>query len=486
MDHSRVPVLEALRDFRRRGDIAYGPPGHKQGRGADPRVAEIVGLDVFRSDVLSLNGLDDRRQSQGVLSRAQDLMADAVGADQAFFSTCGSSLSVKTAMLSVAGPGEKLLLSRNAHKSVIAAVIVGGVEPVWVHPKFDAERHIAHPPEPDDVRRRLREHPDAKGMLLITPTDWGTCADIRGVARACHEHDVPLIVDEAWGAVFPFHPGLPPWGMDAEADLVVTSVHKTGGAIEQSSVFHLQYDRVAAEVLKQREDLLGTTSASSLVYATLDGWRRQMVEQGHDLLDAALHRAERIRATAGELPGLRPMGGEVVEEGLAASYDPLKIVIDVRELGISGMQAAEWLRTNRQVDTGGSDTCRISASITYADDDETEKTLLDALRALTENAGSVERQPPVHLPDPSALELEQAMSPREAFFADVDHVPADQAPGRISAETVSPYPPGVPVIAPGEVITAEILDYLRSGVEHGVLIPDAADPSVRTLRVVRT
>ncbi|MDW8804094.1 ornithine decarboxylase [Streptomyces scabiei] len=485
MDHSRVPVLEALRDFRRRGDIAYGPPGHKQGRGADPRVAEIVGLDVFRSDVLSLNGLDDRRQSQGVLSRAQDLMADAVGAEKAFFSTCGSSLSVKTAMLSVAGPGEKLLLSRNAHKSVIAAVIVGGVEPVWVHPKFDAERHIAHPPEPDDVRRRLREHPDAKGMLLITPTDWGTCADVRGVARVCHEHDVPLIVDEAWGAVFPFHPGLPPWGMDAEADLVVTSVHKTGGAIEQSSVFHLQYDRVSAEVLKQREDLLGTTSASSLVYATLDGWRRQMVEQGHDLLDSALHRAERIRATAGELPGLRPMGGEVVEEGLAASYDPLKIVIDVRDLGISGMQAAEWLRTNRQVDTGGSDTCRISASITYADDDETEKTLLDALRALTENAGSIERQPPVHLPDPSALELEQAMSPRDAFFADADHVPADQAPGRIAAETVSPYPPGVPVIAPGEVITAEILDYLRSGVEHGVLIPDAADPSVRTLRVVR-
>lgn len=291
MDHSRVPVLEALRDFRNRGDIAYGPPGHKQGRGADPRVAEIVGDDVFRSDVLSLNGLDDRRQSQGVLSRAQDLMADAVGADQAFFSTCGSSLSVKTAMLSVAGPGEKLLLSRNAHKSVIAAVIVGGVEPIWVHPKFDAERHIAHPPEPDDVRRRLREHPDAKGMLLITPTDWGTCADIRGVARACHEHDVPLVVDEAWGAVFPFHPGLPQWGMDAEADLVVTSVHKTGSAIEQSSVFHLQYDRVSAEVLKQREDLLGTTSASSLVYATLDGWRRQMVEQGHGLLDTALHRA---------------------------------------------------------------------------------------------------------------------------------------------------------------------------------------------------
>ncbi|MFD5447930.1 aminotransferase class I/II-fold pyridoxal phosphate-dependent enzyme [Streptomyces sp. NPDC127100] len=486
MDHSRVPVLEALEDFRRRGDIAYGPPGHKQGRGVDPRVAEIVGIDVFRSDVLSLNGLDDRRQSQGVLNAAQELMADAVGAEHAFFSTCGSSLSVKTAMLSVAGPGEKLLLSRNAHKAVVAAVVVNGVEPVWVHPRFDAERHLAHPPEPDDVRRALREHPDAKGMLLITPTDWGTCADIAGVARVCHEYDVPLIVDEAWGAHLPFHPALPPWGMDAEADLVVTSVHKMGGAIEQSSVFHLQYDRVSPEVLAQREDLLGTTSASSLVYATLDGWRRQMVEQGHDLLDAALRRAERIRAAAADMPGLRPMGREVVDAGLAASFDPLKIVIDVRELGVSGMQATEWVRDHCHVDLGGSDTCRISASVTHADDVHTEEVLLGALRALVEGAGSIERRPSVRLPEPPVLELEQAMSPRAAFFAEVEHVPAERAAGRVCAETISPYPPGVPVIAPGEVITDEVLDYLRSGAEHGVLIPDAADSSLRTLRVVRT
>lgn len=484
MDHSRAPVLEALQEFRRRGDVVFGPPGHKQGRGADPRVAEILGLDVFRSDVLSLNGLDDRRQSQGVLEQAQELMADAVGAEHAFFSTCGSSLSVKTAMLSVAGPGEKLLLSRNAHKSVIAAVIINGVRPVWVHPRFDAERHMAHPPEPDDVRDRLREHPDAKGMLLITPTDWGSCADIRGVADVCHAADIPLIVDEAWGAHLPFHPGLPSWGMDADADLVVTSVHKMGGAIEQSSVFHLQHDRVAPEVLKQREDLLGTTSASSLVYAALDGWRRQMAEQGHELLQEALRRAERLRTALGELPGLRVMGEDIVREGLAAEFDPLKIVVDVRGLGVTGMQAAEWLRANRHVDVGGSDSCRISASITHADDDDTEKILLDAVRSLVEGADSIERQPPVHLPEPRALELEQALLPREAFFGPTEQVPAERAVGRISAETISPYPPGVPVVAPGEVITEPVVDYLRSGIEHGFLISDAADPSVRSFRVV--
>lgn len=484
MDHSRVPVLEALQEFRRRGDVVFGPPGHKQGRGTDPRVAAVLGLDVFRSDVLSLNGLDDRRQSQGVLEQAQELMADAVGADQAFFSTCGSSLSVKTAMLAIAGPGEKLLLSRNAHKSVIAAVIINGVEPIWVHPKFDGERHLAHPPEADDVRDRLREHPDAKGMLLITPTDWGTCADVRAVADVCHGADVPLIVDEAWGAHLPFHPGLPVWGMDAGADLVVTSVHKMGGAIEQSSVFHLQGDRVSPVVLKQREDLLGTTSASTLVYAALDGWRRQMVEQGHDLLDAALHRAERVRAQLRELPGLRVMGGEIIDEGLAAEFDPLKIVVDVRGLGISGMQATEWLRANCHIDMGGSDTCRISASITHSDDEQTEKLLVESVRALVERADTIERQPAVHLPEPHALELEQAMLPRDAFFGATEQVPAERAVGRIAAETISPYPPGVPVVAPGEVITAEIVDYLRSGIAHGFLVSDAADSSLDTFRVV--
>lgn len=319
-------------------------------------------------------------------------------------------------------------------------------------------------------------------MLLITPTDWGTCADIRGVADACHAYDVPLIGDEAWGAHLPFHPDLPAWGMDA--DLVVTSVHKMGGAIEQSSVFHLQHDRVAPEVLKQREDLLGTTSASCLVYGAPDGWRRQMAEQGRELLDAAVHRAERIRAELGELPGPRVMGGEVVGEGLAAEFDPMKIVMDVRGLGVSGMQAAEWLRAHRHVDVGGSDTRRISASITHADDDETEKVLLDAVRSLVENAGSPERRPAVRLPEPRVLELEQAVQPREAFVGPAEQVPAERAVGRISAETISPYPPGVPVVAPGEVITQEVLDFLRSGVKHGFRISDAVDPSLETLRVM--
>jgi arginine/lysine/ornithine decarboxylase len=439
---------------------------------------------VFASDVLLLNGLDDRRESNRVLERAEALMADAVHAQRAFFSTCGSSLSVKTAMISVAGPGEKLLISRNAHKSVIAGVIISGIDPVWVHPHFDEHLHLAHPPGPSQVCAALAANPDAKGMLLITPTDWGSCADIAGIAGACHERGIPLIVDEAWGAHLPFHPALPAWGMDAGADLVVTSVHKMGAAIEQSSVFHLQGELVDPDVLKLREDLLGTTSSSSLVYASLDGWRRQMVEGGRELLETALDRATRIRTAINDLARLDLMGREIVHPGGAHDLDPLRVSIDVRGLGISGFQAAEWLRNACAVAVGSADTCRIGAQITQGDDDASERRLVESMVRLVEHAPSIQAPPPVALPGPGALELETVMLPRDAFFGPTEQVTRERAAGRISAETLSPYPPGVPVLAPGEVITEAVLDYLGTGVAAGMLVPDATDPTLAGLRVV--
>jgi arginine decarboxylase len=485
MDHSRAPVLDALKEFHVRGDVVFGPPAHKQGRGIDQRVLDVMGAGVFRSDVLLLNGLDDRRESQQILEQAQELMADAVGAEHAFFSTCGSSLSVKSAMLAVAGPGEKLLISRNSHKSVISGLIIAGIDPVWVHPHYDEQLCLAHAPEPEDVERALAANPDAKGMLLISPTDWGTCADIAGVAAVCHDHDVPLIVDEAWGAHLPFHPELPQWGMNVGADLVVTSVHKMGGAIEQSSVFHLQGDRVDPAVLKQREDLLGTTSSSSLVYASLDGWRRQMVERGHTLLEQARQRALRLREEISGLGPLVVLGEQMIGPGKAFEYDPLKIPVDVRGLGITGYQAAEWLRDECQVDTGAMDTRRIHFDITHADDDQTEQRLVDAVTRLVQCVDQIEPAPSVQLPSGGTLELPTVMRPRDAFFADVEQVPLSDATGRVAAEMVSPYPPGVPVIAPGELVTKEALDYLTSAHAAGALLPDPADSEFKSLRVVR-
>lgn len=315
-----APVLDAIREFQARGDVVYAPPGHKHGRGVAPEVLELLGPGMFAADVLSLNGFDDRTESRDILKAAEKLMADAVHADHAFFATCGSSMSVKTAMISVAGPGEKLLLARNAHKSVVAGLVISGIDPVWVPVRFDDRWQLTHPPGPEELAPLLDAHPDAKGALLITPTDWGSCADLRGAASVCHAHGVPLIVDEAWGAHLPFLDAFPTWGMDAGADVVVTSVHKMGSAV---------------------------------------GWRRQMVRDGKRLWALALARAERIRAEIRAIGSCELMDGEVVGPRGAAELDPMRLTLDVRPLGISGYQAADWLREHRRVNVGVADSVHV-------------------------------------------------------------------------------------------------------------------------------
>ncbi|MEV5749591.1 ornithine decarboxylase [Actinoallomurus sp. NPDC052308] len=443
---------------------------------------------MFRSDVLAISGLDDRTSSNGVLQRSQDLMADAVGADHAFFSTCGSSLSVKSAMLSVAGPHEKLLVGRDAHKSVISGLILAGIHPIWVWPQWDPELHLAHPPSAEGFARRFAEHPDARGALVTSPTPYGTSGDLRAITEVCHRHGRPLIVDEAWGAHLPFHPDLPTWAMDAGADVCVTSVHKMGGGLEQSSVFHLQGDMVDPNVLSAREDLLGTTSPNVLVYAALDGWRRQMVEQGRELLKDAVDLVTDVRAEIERIDGLHVHGDEFLGPRRAAERDPLQVIIDITELGTTGYRAADWLREHHFINLHLSDHRRISAQFTYADDQETERTLTTALRDLVSHVergdDALRAAATVAVPDPEDLQLEQVLLPRDAFFGRVEQVPADQAVGRIAAEMMTPYPPGIPAVLPGERLNEPVVDYLRTGVAAGMVVPDVADSEVKSFRVV--
>jgi arginine decarboxylase len=489
MDHSKAPILEALAAYHRRGELPFTPPGHKQGRGADPRVREVLGDDVFRSDVLATAGLDDRMSSNGVLQRAQELMADAVGAEHAFFSTCGSSLSVKSAMLAVAGPHEKLLVGRDAHKAMVAGLILSGVRPIWIEPQWDPDLHLAHPPSPEAYERAFAEHPDARGALVTSPTPYGTSAGLAAITRVCHDHDRPLIVDEAWGAHLPFHPDLPAWGMDVGADVCVTSVHKMGGGIEQSSVFHLQGDRIDPDVLEARADLLGTTSPSVLVYAALDGWRRQMVEHGHDLLQDVLDLAGSVRQEIEAIDGMHVLAEEFLAPGRAADMDPLQIIIDITGLGVTGYSAADWLRENHHIDLHISDHRRISAQLSYADDEHTTGTLIEALRHLSAEAGradgELEPAGEVVVPAPHDLRLETVHLPRDAFFGRTEQVPVDRAAGRVAAEMLTPYPPGIPVAVPGERLNDAVIEYLRTGVAAGMVVPDAADSEVKSVRVYR-
>ncbi|MGK8507361.1 aminotransferase class I/II-fold pyridoxal phosphate-dependent enzyme [Nocardia asiatica] len=484
MDHTRAPLLEALADYHRLGRYGFTPPGHRQGRGTDERVLDVIGRDAFASDVLAVAGLDDRLARGGYLTRAEALMADAVRAESAFFSTCGSSLSVKAAMMAVAGGHDGgLLVPRDSHKSIVAGLIFSGVQPRWITPRWDAEHHLSHPPSPQQVRQAWEQHPDAAGALIVSPSPYGTCADISAIADVCHERGKPLIVDEAWGAHLPFHEDLPTWAMDAGADVCVVSVHKMGAGFEQGSVFHLQGDLIDPIRLSECADLLMTTSPNVLVYAALDGWRRQMVEQGHELLGAALRVAQQARRQLAEIPGIEVLEDELLGTEASHDLDRLQVLMDVSGTGASGYQAADWLREHRRLDVGLSDHRRVLATLSPADDKDTIDTLVDGVAAWRDQLTDP-RPPRIHLPAPRDLQLDTVMLPRDAFFGPVEAVDAHEAVGRVAAEQLTPYPPGIPVVVPGERIDAAVVDYLRTGLDAGMNVPDATDPELRTIRVV--
>lgn len=484
MDQSLAPLVDALADYRASERYGFTPPGHRQGRGTDPRVLSVLGSEPFRDDVLASGGLDDRRTSNEYLRHAEDLMADAVGADVAWFSTCGSSLSVKAAMMAVAGGDGGLLLGRDSHKSVVAGLIFSGVQPRWISPRWDAERHLSHPPSPEQVEEAWQRHPDAAGALIVSPSPYGTCADIAGIAEVCHRRGKPLIIDEAWGAHLPFHEDLPTWAMDAGADVCVVSVHKMGAGFEQGSVFHLQGDLVDQDRLSACADLLMTTSPNVLVYSAIDGWRRQMVEQGHQLLGAALELAADVRAEIERIPDVEVMDAELLGAEASHDLDRMQVLIDVSGTGTSGYQAADWLREHCHIDVGMSDHRRILATLSYADDAATTGRLVDALNAWRKAAEDFDPPKPLNLPSPSEIELESVDLPRDAFFGPTESVPLAEASGRIAAEQITPYPPGIPAVVPGERLNDAVIEYLSSGLAAGMNLPDPADSKLETIKVV--
>lgn len=486
VDQYEAPLLDAVADYRRADRYGYTPPGHRQGRGTDPRVLAVLGEQPFHDDLLASGGLDDRRTSGGYLSRAEALMADAVGAEYAFFSTCGSSLSVKAAMMAVAGgAGGGLLLGRDSHKSVVAGLIFSGVLPHWITPRWDPAHHLSHPPSPDQVRDAWEAHPDAAGALVVSPSPYGTCADLEAIVDVCHERGKPLIVDEAWGAHLPFHDDLPTWAMDAGADVCVVSVHKMGAGFEQGSVFHVQGDLIDRDRLSACADLLMTTSPNVMVYAALDGWRRQMVQHGSELLGTALQRASEVRCRLADIDGIRVLERELLGAQASHDLDRLQVLIDVSATGRSGYQAADWLRQHCAVDVGMSDHRRILATLSFADDESTLERLVHAVDSWRAAADGLPAPPQLDLPSPSELQLATEIPPRDAFFGNTEMIPSRGAAGRVAAEQITPYPPGIPVVVPGERLNNAVLDYLRSGVQAGMTLPDPADPSLERIRVVR-
>src|SRR3954451_16635319 len=339
----RAPIADAIEDYWRRDMLTFGIPAHNGGRGRAPAFTRWMGIDAAHRALPGSHGFDTRDRAWGVQEAAQELFAEAVGAEQTLFSTNGSSLSVRVAMMAVAGPGDTLVMARNGHKSAFAGLVLSGARPVFVDPYYDEELEIALGPLAADVGAALEADPQARGALVFTPSYYGTSADVAAIAGVCHDRGLPLITDDAWGLDYALsgHPDLPEGALAQGVDLAIGSVHKTLTGLSQTSVLSVGSDRIDTDRLQLCFELEESTSASMLLLSSIDGARRQFVRDGRQLLERAVDAARRMRERiATEIPELRVVGVEELKSrpGVTA-VDPTHVLIETASVGLTGYQA---------------------------------------------------------------------------------------------------------------------------------------------------
>jgi arginine decarboxylase len=483
-DQGTSPFGDAIRDYWHREALSFSIPAHAGGRRVVPEAARWAGMEAFRADLPTSHGLDTRDRAWAIQQTAQELFAEAVGADQTLFSTNGSSMSAHVAILSVAGPGDRIVTARNGHKSSLAGLVMSGARPVWVHPEYDTELELTHGITPAALRAALDAYPDARAVMIFTPSYYGVSCDVRALAELCHARDLPLVSDDAWGLDYSFTDMLPASALACGADLAIGSVHKSLTGLSQTSVLSVQGERIDRDRLKRCFELEESTSTSALLTSSIDAARLQWVREGDDLAGHALAMAARLRQRIAAIDGLEVVEPDRLTRGPEATdVDPTHVLIELGGLGITGYQADDWLRDEHAIDVELADHRRLMALVTYAHDEGDVDRLADALEQLAGEqrggAAGVER-----LAGAQTLITEQVMAPRDAFFAPSEAVRPSDAAGRINADIVTPYPPGIPVLAPGEVITEAIVEYLEQFVALGGFVEGATDQALDRFRVV--
>ncbi|MBV9388804.1 MAG: aminotransferase class I/II-fold pyridoxal phosphate-dependent enzyme [Chroococcidiopsidaceae cyanobacterium CP_BM_ER_R8_30] len=483
---AKTPLLDALRECASKTHAPFYTPGHKLGQGILQQLADCFGRAVFRMDLTELAELDNLFTPQGVIQEAQKLAAEAFGAEHTRFLVNGSTSGVEAAILATCAPSDKIILPRNVHQSAISALILSGAIPVFVNPEYDPVLDIAHSITPDGVSAALEQHPDAKAVLMVYPTYYGVCGDVAAIAQLAHQHDIPLLVDEAHGPHFAFHPDLPTPALASGADLAVQSIHKVLGAMTQASMLHIQGNRIDTTRLSQSLQLLQSTSPSYLLLASLDAARQQMALQGQALMSHTLQLADRARTKISRIPGISVFEPSGSTPGFVA-LDKTRLTVTVSGLGLTGFEADEIL--NQQLDVIAELpslqhlTFVISLGNTEADITALTQafSILATRQATNKRLASAIKQVALTADIPYS----SLISPRDAFFAETETLPIAKSCDRISAESVCPYPPGIPVLIPGEVITSTALDYLRNIQALGGFISGCADSSLSTLKVVK-
>ena len=486
IDHHRAPFFEALLAYRDQGIIPYSTPGHKRGCGAPEELLAALGSSALELDIPIGGGVDDTHRTSGVQREAEALAADAWGADDALFLVNGSSTGNIAFLLATCRPGDTVIVARNLHTSLLSGLILSGASPVYVFPEIDPDLNLTLDVSAEAVEQALSDNPDARAVVLISPSYTGVSSDLSRIAARCRASGVRLFVDEAWGPHFPFHPDLPEPAVRAGASGAVTSIHKLLAGLTQASLLTLGPD-VPRESIAPAVSLVETTSPSALIAASIDVARRQMALHGRELLDRTINLAHAARRELSTIPGISVIGADVISGRPGAGHDPTRIMIDVRGTGLTGLEAESLLRSRARIGVEMSDLTSVIAHVTIGDSRKSIDHLIAGFRWLGDRPRSSSRARRSEDPPPAGLVASAGrplLTPREAAMSPSLTVPLEQASGQVAAETVTPYPPGIPVMAPGDLITQEALEYLRMARDSGQYISGPQDASLGTIRVV--
>jgi len=482
LDQNKTPLFSALLKYANKGVIPFHVPGHKNGVGIEKEFKDFLGDNVFKIDVTLLKLVDSLHDPKGVIKEAQDLAADAYGSDACFFSIQGTTAAVQAMILSVVGEGDKIIIPRNVHKSVTTGIIMSGAVPIYMKPEFNKRLGIAQGVTPETVAETLAKHSDAKAVLIINPTYYGVATDIKKITDIVHSYNKPLIVDEAHGPHLGFNEKLPVSAMDAGADMCAQSTHKIIGSLTQSSLLHVRKERINVRRVQQVLNIIQTTSPSYILMASLDCARKQIALKGKKLLDKAIELANYAREEVNKIKGLYCFGQEIIGEPGVFAIDPTKITISCRDLGITGYQLDNILAEKYDILVELSDLYNILAVGSFGDTREKIDKFIGALKEISSKYINQKNRQPDFLDIPAIPKA--SLTPRQAFNSNKISISFKHSAGMISGEFLMVYPPGIPILCPGEVITKDIIDYIEELKAAGLFVQGTEDTSIENIKVV--
>jgi lysine decarboxylase len=455
----RTPLFDALVNLAQSRKVSFHTPGHKSGKGIATRFIKFAGPKIFSIDLTTLDEIDSLQKPTGVIKEAQELAAMAYGADASFFLINGTTGGNHAMVITACDPGDKIIVARNAHKSVLTGLIFTGATPVFINPKVDKNLKLILNVTFEDVKEVIDEHPDAKAIFLTSPNYYGITADLERIIPYAHKRGIITLVDEAHGPHLKFHPELPTSAMEAGADMCVQSTHKIIGGMTQSSMLHAKRERVNINTLRNVLKMAQSTSPSYILMASLDLARMQMATEGNKLLTRAIELARKARKRINRIEGLSCIGPEIVEESGMGGLDETKLTITVKDLGLSGYEVSQILNHRFNIQVEMADPFHILVIVSIGDRQEDLDRLVKALRIIASENQGKEAGPLDKFKLP-IFKSKIAMTPRDAFFRKCRDIRIEESACEVSSEIVTVYPPGIPILIPGEMITPEIRDYL--------------------------